>query len=229
MTENWDEKDTSSAPLDHNITETSNWDDYGESAVLNTENDKNHEHEDMDISKSNGYTSSSNNDAVFDSQGNAKINDDNASSGYQSNNDHRSSKRNGNKKYANRNGDNLKSEKPAVPHKSTKSTYIPPEFEENDDITIEAGLNFEKYDKIEVIASGMDVPQKISTFQSSGLSEILLKNLNNCNYTTPTPIQKYALPIIMNGRDMIASAQTGSGKTVSVKSRSIFFYYLYVC
>jgi len=109
---------------------------------------------------------------------------------------------------------NGKLEKPVI----QKSTYIPPEFEENDDLTMEAGLNFEKYDKIEVTVSGMEVPRNITSFHKSGLHEILITNLTKCHYNTPTPIQKYAIPIIMNGKDMIASAQTGSGKTVSKKS-----------
>lgn len=108
-----------------------------------------------------------------------------------------------------------------------KSTYIPPEFEENDNLTIEAGSNFEKYDKIEVTVSGMDVPKNITSFHSSGLHEILLSNLSNCHYTIPTPIQKYALPIIMSGRDMIASAQTGSGKTVRMKTLKYPIEHLY--
>jgi len=105
------------------------------------------------------------------------------------------------------------------PEKS-KPTYIPPEFEENDNLTIEAGSNFEKYDKIEVTVSGIDVPKNITGFKNSGIREVLLNNLIKCHYTTPTPIQKYALPIIMAGRDMIASAQTGSGKTVRVKTKT---------
>jgi len=114
----------------------------------------------------------------------------------------------------------LESEKPTV----SKPTYIPPEFEVDDNLTIEAGSNFEKYDKIEVTVSGMEVPKNISSFQESGLSDVLINNLIKCHYTTPTPIQKYALPIIMDGRDMIASAQTGSGKTVSVKNLPIIYF-----
>lgn len=108
------------------------------------------------------------------------------------------------------NNDNDVNQKPAI----SKPTYIPPDFDDDDNLTIEAGSNFSKYDKIEVTVSGMDVPKNITSFQDSGLREILLNNLRKCNYHTPTPIQKYALPIIMDGRDFIASAQTGSGKTV---------------
>uniref|UniRef100_A0A2S2QYW4 RNA helicase n=1 Tax=Sipha flava TaxID=143950 RepID=A0A2S2QYW4_9HEMI len=202
--------DIASAQSDHNLTAVSSWDDYGVTIVTEDMNRKYSDCEDMDISKSNANNSYNN--ILQDSLGNEIINDDNASSGYQSNNDHRSSRPYKNDVYAKRIGDRLRSAKPKVP---PKSTYIPPEFEENFSSTIEAGSNFEKYDKIEVIANGIDVPQKISTFQSSGLREIILNNLKNCNYTTPTPIQKYALPIIMNDRDMIASAQTGSGKTAA--------------
>ncbi|XP_008183055.1 ATP-dependent RNA helicase vasa [Acyrthosiphon pisum] len=118
-------------------------------------------------------------------------------------------------KNSNTNGNNDKGngkfEKPIV----QKSTYIPPEFEENDDLTMKAGLNFKEYEKIEVTVSGMDVPKNITSFKESGLCEVLLSNLTECNYGNPTPIQKYAIPIIMNGKDMIASAQTGSGKTAA--------------
>jgi len=81
--------------------------------------------------------------------------------------------------------------------KSNLSTYIPPKFEKNDDLTMEAGLHFEKYDKIKVTISGMEVPKNITSFHKSGLHKILITNLTKCHYYTPTPIQKYAIPINM--------------------------------
>lgn len=98
-----------------------------------------------------------------------------------------------------------------------KPVYIPPDIENKELIAgIEAGLNFDKYETIEVKVSGIDPPEHMSSFHNSGLCDILLDNLSICNFSTPTPIQNYAIPIIISGRDLMASAQTGSGKTVSL-------------
>ena len=50
-------------------------------------------------------------------------------------------------------------------------------------------------------------------FTTLGLSEPLLRSLIQQGYTTPTPIQTQAIPLILTGVDLLASAQTGSGKT----------------
>lgn len=51
------------------------------------------------------------------------------------------------------------------------------------------------------------------SFQSLGLSDALLKAISKKGYTTPSPIQIKAIPPVMEGRDVLASAQTGTGKT----------------
>ena len=51
------------------------------------------------------------------------------------------------------------------------------------------------------------------SFQSLGLSKALLKAINNQGYTAPSPIQEKAIPLILKGKDILASAQTGTGKT----------------
>ena len=53
----------------------------------------------------------------------------------------------------------------------------------------------------------------LMSFQSLGLSKALLKAINNQGYTAPSPIQKKAIPLILKGKDILASAQTGTGKT----------------
>ncbi len=51
------------------------------------------------------------------------------------------------------------------------------------------------------------------SFKDLGLSEALLKAVKEKGYTTPSPIQEKAIPPILQGRDVLASAQTGTGKT----------------
>ncbi len=51
------------------------------------------------------------------------------------------------------------------------------------------------------------------TFESLGLSAELLRALADQGYAEPTPIQQQAIPVILEGRDVLAAAQTGTGKT----------------
>lgn len=53
------------------------------------------------------------------------------------------------------------------------------------------------------------------SFSSLGLSESLLRAVAEHNYSLPTPVQESAIPAILRGRDVWASAQTGSGKTAA--------------
>ncbi|KPM35202.1 ATP-dependent RNA helicase DED1 [Neonectria ditissima] len=75
------------------------------------------------------------------------------------------------------------------------------------------GINFEKYDDIPVEASGQDVPEAVLSFSTPPLDEHLCRNIELAHYKVPTPVQKYSIPIVMGGRDLMACAQTGSGKT----------------
>jgi ATP-dependent RNA helicase RhlE len=50
-------------------------------------------------------------------------------------------------------------------------------------------------------------------FKSLGLSEALVKAVSSQGYDTPTPIQEKSIPAVLEGKDVLASAQTGTGKT----------------
>ncbi len=52
-----------------------------------------------------------------------------------------------------------------------------------------------------------------SSFSDLGLSEALLKAVRDKGYETPSPIQAQAIPAVISGRDVMAAAQTGTGKT----------------
>ncbi|AJK48741.1 DEAD/DEAH box helicase [Burkholderia plantarii] len=51
------------------------------------------------------------------------------------------------------------------------------------------------------------------SFASLGLIEPLLRNLRDLNYAEPTPVQAKAIPAVLGGKDVMAGAQTGTGKT----------------
>ena len=53
------------------------------------------------------------------------------------------------------------------------------------------------------------------TFEELNLAPELLAALTSCGYTEPTPIQTQAIPHLLAGRDLIGSAQTGTGKTAA--------------
>jgi ATP-dependent RNA helicase RhlE len=53
------------------------------------------------------------------------------------------------------------------------------------------------------------------TFDSLGLSADLLQTVAEEGYETPTPVQAEAIPLILQGRDILAAAQTGTGKTAA--------------
>jgi len=53
------------------------------------------------------------------------------------------------------------------------------------------------------------------TFENFGLSPVINHNLASLDYRVPTPVQAKAIPLALQGRDLIGSAQTGTGKTAA--------------
>ncbi|XP_052870535.1 ATP-dependent RNA helicase vasa-like, partial [Anopheles cruzii] len=100
-----------------------------------------------------------------------------------------------------------------------REVYIPPPPSEDEKEIfgsgISSGINFENLNDIEVSVSGEDPPNPLQSFEASGLSETLLINIRKSGYKKPTPIQRHGIPVVLAGRDLMACAQTGSGKTAA--------------
>ena len=80
----------------------------------------------------------------------------------------------------------------------------------------QAGLNFDKQQEIPVEVTGPEPqPDPLLDFGNSGLHPLLLDNIERYKYRKPTPIQKFSVPTMLSGRDVMACAQTGSGKTAA--------------
>lgn len=77
------------------------------------------------------------------------------------------------------------------------------------------GINFDAYEDIPVETSGDNVPPPVNTFAEIDLGDALNANIRRCKYVKPTPVQRHAIPISVAGRDLMACAQTGSGKTAA--------------
>ncbi|XP_076813427.1 putative ATP-dependent RNA helicase DDX4 [Clavelina lepadiformis] len=96
--------------------------------------------------------------------------------------------------------------------------YIPPPPPEDDDAiygSMQKGINFGKYDSIPVEVTGVNPPRCIDSFDAADLPQHIRSNVAKAKYEKPTPVQKYSIPIITSGRDLMACAQTGSGKTAA--------------
>ncbi|XP_057540236.1 ATP-dependent RNA helicase-like protein DB10 [Amaranthus tricolor] len=66
----------------------------------------------------------------------------------------------------------------------------------------------------EISVSGSSVPSPFTTFEATGFPSEILKEAQQAGFSAPTPIQAQSWPIAMQGRDIVAIAKTGSGKTL---------------
>ncbi|KAF2301741.1 hypothetical protein GH714_028865 [Hevea brasiliensis] len=69
--------------------------------------------------------------------------------------------------------------------------------------------------KLEINVKGESVPDPILSFSSCNLPKKLLQNIEAAGYGMPTPVQMQAIPIALSSKSLLASADTGSGKTAS--------------
>lgn len=68
---------------------------------------------------------------------------------------------------------------------------------------------------VQVVVGNNNVVVGAVTFQSFGLPALLSESLTNMKFSDPTPIQQATITLAMQGRDILASAETGSGKTAA--------------
>lgn len=68
---------------------------------------------------------------------------------------------------------------------------------------------------LKIKVKGDNISKPILEFQYCQLSETLNDNVTHSGYITPTPVQMQVIPLVLSSRDVLACAQTGSGKTAA--------------
>ncbi|KAK0557043.1 ATP-dependent RNA helicase dbp2 [Tilletia horrida] len=61
---------------------------------------------------------------------------------------------------------------------------------------------------------GTGVPKPVTTFEEAGFPDYILREIQKMGFKEPSPIQAQAWPMALSGRDVVAIAETGSGKTI---------------
>lgn len=61
----------------------------------------------------------------------------------------------------------------------------------------------------------MSTPENILTFEEFGLRKEIMQSIHHAGFTQPSPIQSLVIPVIMEGRDVVGQAHTGTGKTAA--------------
>ncbi|EGC30233.1 hypothetical protein DICPUDRAFT_41749, partial [Dictyostelium purpureum] len=106
---------------------------------------------------------------------------------------------------------------PPIDHSKEKyiefNKYFYDEHEEITNLTEEKLFELRK--ELDIRIQGSDLVNPVTSFGHYGFENLLLQAISKQNIDTPTPIQKQAIPIALSGRDLIAIAKTGSGKTAT--------------
>lgn len=76
------------------------------------------------------------------------------------------------------------------------------------------GISLDNYRDIpvELVPDGVT---PVESFSQLEVEPILAENIERCGYKVPTPVQRYGIPVALQGHDLMACAQTGSGKTAA--------------
>lgn len=82
-----------------------------------------------------------------------------------------------------------------------------------------SGINFGRYEDIPVEVSGNEPPAPIDDFENSKMDALAKYNVKLAGYSSATPVQRHSVGIVTAGRDLMACAQTGSGKVLLINKR----------
>ena len=74
---------------------------------------------------------------------------------------------------------------------------------------------FDAADEANAAQAVESATENLPAFDELGLSDVILRAIENLGYTAPTPVQAGSIPVVLEGRDLLAAAQTGTGKTAA--------------
>ncbi len=74
---------------------------------------------------------------------------------------------------------------------------------------------FDAADEANAAQAVESATDSLPAFDELGLSDEMLRAIENLGYTAPTPVQAGSIPVVLEGRDLLAAAQTGTGKTAA--------------
>ena len=74
---------------------------------------------------------------------------------------------------------------------------------------------FDAADEANAAEAVESATESLPAFDELGLSDEMLRAIENLGYTAPTPVQAGSIPVVLEGRDLLAAAQTGTGKTAA--------------
>ena len=74
---------------------------------------------------------------------------------------------------------------------------------------------FDAADEANAAQAVESATESLPAFDELGLSDEMLRAIENLGYTAPTPVQASSIPVVLEGRDLLAAAQTGTGKTAA--------------
>lgn len=80
--------------------------------------------------------------------------------------------------------------------------------------TVGSGSTAEYCRRHEITVSGDNVPPPFLSFEATGIPSEILREVHSAGFSVPTPIQAQSWPVALQGRDIVAIAKTGSGKTL---------------